>query len=262
MITTAHPLRGLPLAVIDTETTGLDEFDRVVEVSVVHTEIRPDAVPRVVLSERVDPSVPMSRRSTVITGIRDADLAGLPPLGAHESAIRAACEGRAVVAYNAPFDAAMLRRDGIDLGWPWIDLCVAAKAIDKYRAKLRDVARAYGIVLVDAHGAAADAAATALLARPLLRDLPGARNLETLGDLFVWQRAVALRQEAEFGAYLARTANAQRRAGATPPDFPWHEIEGEEPPPWRGPPAPEPTYEITTGGAVRRLDRPEPGAEG
>lgn len=248
-------LRGLRLAVIDCETTGLPPGAHVVEVAVVHLTIERDARPVVALSSRVRPPIPIPPEATRKHGITDADVADAPTWAEILPRVREAIDGRVVTAFHAPADFAFTTDEQDRLGegpiapWPWLDLHVIARDSNKYEHNLSAVATRQGIAL-DAHGAAGDAVATALLARPLLSSWR-ARNRygtgpalpPTLADLLGWQRDAALSQEAEFVAYLRSRGARGRR-----PDSPWHDLEGIEPPPWPDPPPP--TWRIEKDGRV------------
>jgi DNA polymerase III epsilon subunit-like protein len=249
------PLRGLPVAVIDVETTGLDpEVDHIIEVAVVHLQLGRNE-PTVAFRSRVKPPVPVPEKITELTGITDADLVGAPTWREIRVRLGYALESRALAAYNAPFDYRFLAAEEARCGargpaWPWIDARVPAEVVDKYKSgkRLVDVAGRRGITL-DAHGAVADATATALLLHPLLREAWAAREDgfrgSTLGDLHTWQRVNALRREVEFTAYC-------RKNGRTRPSCPWHELEGREPPPW-----PEPeraSTHVDADGVVHRRE--------
>lgn len=254
------PLKNLPFAAIDFETTGLPDDDPyVVGVAVAHGSIG-DEAPRVVFSALVKPPVPIPFAASRIHGIQDAHVRNSPPFGDVVDAMIEAIGDRVLVAYNAPADFAFMASELARLGrprpvWPWLDLLVLRKAT-KSRGRpgrLSEVAAEYGIRL-NAHGAAGDALAAALLTTPLMRkawvlnalaypsgteyaDYHGIADADeerpaqptTIGEYFTWQRAAALHQERDFAAYLQRTG------AATPPTSPWHVLEGIAPPTWTPP---------------------------
>ncbi len=239
-----HPFVGLPLAVIDVESTGLGDDSRLVEVAVIHMTLGSRALPHLALRQRVNPGIPMEPGATKVTGISDADLVDCPPWAEVAPAFEQATEGRVRVAYNAPADYAWLHREGAGGDWPWMDVAVVAKLVDRYeRSKaLVNVAARRGIV-VDAHGAAGDAAALALCIHPLLRDLGteehhgftgrASRAFRTWGDFAAYQRTMALHLERDYCAYLQRKGGRSDR-----PDCPWHLLEGVALPPWPEPSPP------------------------
>jgi DNA polymerase III epsilon subunit-like protein len=262
----ATPLRDLPLAVIDTETTGFDPDtggDRVVDVAVVHTTLAKGDGPgggapaRLVLQTLVNPERPIPEKTTAVHGITDAMVADRMPFDRElAERIREECGGRLLVGYGAAFDHRFLRSEFTRLGevplpWPWLDLAVVRKATvtGGRPGKLSELAADAGIVL-DAHGAAGDALATAMLAHRLLSDATRARafhgpqgargyalaerygeavslpKVATVGALLAWQREAALYQERDFHAY------ALRQGWRDAPGCPWHLAEGVEPPAW------------------------------
>jgi DNA polymerase III epsilon subunit-like protein len=250
-MTLETPIRGLPYAAIDFESTGLPGPDaHVVEVAVVHGTLGDDTSPCLVLSERVRPPIPIPTEASRIHGISDADVAGAPPWAEVWPRVEAAIRGRLLVAYNAPADraflAAELARMSLPAPEPWLCALVVRKAT-KLRGRpgrLTEVAEEYGIVL-DAHGAAGDALALALVLRPLLRFAVEAGVLprtRTIGDLLAWQRETALEQEREWASYR------RRQGDATPPDSPWHRVFGEPAPTWAPPMR---TARCTCGAAVQ-----------
>jgi DNA polymerase III epsilon subunit-like protein len=255
----ATPLRNLPVAVVDFETTDLPDNDpHVVDVAVVHVTLGADDA-RVAFASRVRPPVPIPAKATSIHGIGDADVAESPAWLEVSAAVAQACAGRVIVAFNAPADFTFWKTEESRLGlegvpWPWLDLLVVRKAT-KTRGrpgKLAEIAGEYGIVL-DAHGATGDALTTALLLTPLMRAAWGAGafngaegaqprrwndyddpdedgappvRVETWGAFVAWQRSAALYQERDFCAYVLRTGGLSR------PSCGWHAIEGVEPPAW------------------------------
>lgn len=262
MLDPATPLRDLPLAVIDTETTGFDPDtgDRVIDVAVVHTTLSKGAPTRVVYQALLNPERPIPESSTRVHGITDAMVAGAP-LWSRQVAeeIVQAVGGRLLVGFGSAFDhrflAAEFRRVGAEpLPWPWLDLAVVRKAtVTRGRpGRLSELAADAGIEL-DAHGATGDALATAMLAYRLMAAAgtagafsgsTGARGWEqarrfgdadedaappklgTVGALLRWQREAALYQEREWHAY------ALRQGFRDAPGCPWHALEGVEPPAW------------------------------
>jgi DNA polymerase-3 subunit epsilon len=164
----------LPIMAFDTETTGLDPFsgDRVIEIAVV--ELRIDEAMRVVSRTDhawlVNPGIPLSRPITQITGIRDDDLVGRPEFALIASDVAALLSGGVAVAHNLPFDHAFLttefRRAQVDWREPLVSVDTVDLAMrvdpDARGFKLGDVAKRYGVDLVEAHRAANDAAACGL----------------------------------------------------------------------------------------------------
>jgi DNA polymerase-3 subunit epsilon len=176
-------LEDLPLAVIDTETTGKDpqRGDRIIEVAVVHFD---KGVVTHRYAQLVDPTVPIPAESSAVHGITDADVKGQPKFEAIAKQVAQWLEGRVPVAYNASFDRmflyAEMRRAGLapstQLSVPpalrpnveWVDPLVWARIAQPEAKgfKLGMVAERLGVSLVNAHRATddAEAAGTVLLA--------------------------------------------------------------------------------------------------
>lgn len=248
--------RGLKMAVIDVEATGLDAHnDHIVEVAVAHVTLSSDEGNPVELamSQRVRPPIAIPAGATEVHGISDDDVADCPVWADVLPEVVAACEGRVIAAHSAQFDERIIARkspDALPSGW----LCTqaAGMAIDKYKRGKTLTALCFrrGIVL-DAHGAAGDAVATALLFPMLLAeawrgvyDRRGNRmmpQIATVEEYLKWQRTFHLDREREFVDYLYGQG-AHRE-----PDSPWHEYYGVEPPPWE---APEPLFRIDKSGRV------------
>ena len=179
---------GLPLAVLDTETTGRDPArgDRVIEVAVVHFDGGQVTARHSLL---VDPGIAIPKESTAVHGITDADVRGKPRWDAIAREVLGLLKGRVPVAYNAGFDRAFvfaeMRRVGItpsnDKSLPpalrnsvdWIDPLVWARATQANTRgfKLGEVAARLEIPLVQAHRATDDAEAAGLVLMALLKDL-------------------------------------------------------------------------------------------
>ncbi|MDA0232626.1 MAG: 3'-5' exonuclease, partial [Chloroflexi bacterium] len=85
-----EPLLERPLAVIDTESTGLNpETARIVSISVLRVE--PDGR-RSLRSELINPGVPIPAGATAVHGITDADVADRPSFRAYARALAQALD--------------------------------------------------------------------------------------------------------------------------------------------------------------------------
>lgn len=215
--------RTKPLAIIDTETTGVDPArHRVVEVAV--RIVSPGAAV-FAKSWLVDPGVPVGE-STAIHGITDDMLTNAPTFHdvAHEIwMLVSAC---VPVAFNAKFDRQMLineyLRARIDppvfLHAPpsWIDVLVWARhhEPDQPRStgnfKLGAVAKRHGLEVGTTHRAAGDCETTA----NVLAHLAAVDGLmpERLDDLLDEQLALAAEHDAGFLRWLANRKRNERKA--------------------------------------------------
>ena len=87
---------------IDTETTGLDSDDQIVEIAVL------DADGEQLYHSLVKPSVPVSEGAAYVHGITDAELATAPNWPEIDSDVRQLIAGRMLIAHNSSFDDRML----------------------------------------------------------------------------------------------------------------------------------------------------------
>lgn len=106
------PLKSLTYVVFDTETTGLDPVkDDVVQIGAVRV-----VNGRIVEGERFDmlvnPGRPIPPASTRVHGISDDMVAGAADLETATRAFHHFCRDAVLVAHNAPFDVAFLKRYG------------------------------------------------------------------------------------------------------------------------------------------------------
>ncbi len=180
----------LPVAFVDTETTGTDpRLDRVIEVGIVigvgrRIERRH--------SWLVHPGVPIPKESSDVHGITDADVANKPPFAAVADEIRQAFADALPAAYNAAFDRGFLmaefaRTPAVPLAElppalredvTWIDPLVFARELFKGQGESRAlgaVAERLGVALTNAHRATDDAEAALEVLYALSRDarVPG-----------------------------------------------------------------------------------------
>ncbi len=106
-----------PLAVIDTESTGLNpETARIVRISVLRVD--PDGR-RSTRSEMVNPGTPIPSGATEVHGITDEDVADRPPFRSYARALAESLDdcdlaGFAVERFHLPLLLAEFRRAGID----------------------------------------------------------------------------------------------------------------------------------------------------
>ncbi len=89
---------------LDTETTGLNKSDEIIEISII------DDAGQVVFSSLVKPTQPIPADSTLIHGITDADVRAARTWPAVWPEVRGALFGRLVVIYNEAFDTRMISR--------------------------------------------------------------------------------------------------------------------------------------------------------
>ncbi|MCB1028561.1 MAG: 3'-5' exonuclease [Microthrixaceae bacterium] len=161
-------------AVVDTETTGLDQaLDRVIEVAVVHADGLGNLTDTFSWRTRPDDG---RHGAEHVHHISQADLASAPTFAQVTDRLNRALDGRTLVAHNAPFDTRFLAAEYRRAGRPvhpalLRPLCTVELASRLGMAPLRlsAVARALGSPQpATAHRATDDAVATAQLLTPLL----------------------------------------------------------------------------------------------
>lgn len=210
-----------PLASLDLETTGRDPAtDRILAIALFRQE--DGGTPTPIVDTLVDPGpeVAIPEEAAAVHGITRERLIAeeAPHLPAvlrdvHAALCDLAAEGIAVVIYNAPFDwpflAAELARLDPPLHLPdcaLVDPLVLDRHVDRYRRGKRTLEAAaehYGVVLDDAHEAAADALASLGIARAIGRSHPdiGALSPRELHAVQVQAHGV---WKDSFNAYLRR----------------------------------------------------------
>ncbi len=224
---------GLPVAVIDFETTGVDPFKcRAVSMAIVHYSLgRGDS--KVVFNETFNPEEPIPSGASAIHGIYDKDVEGRPTFWesfTRKGGIRDLLAGRVLAAYNLPYDWQVLNselqrcRHGSYHRYSWFGICglVLARYVDEERKsghhKLEAVCARRDVDLSNAHDAGSDAYATSLVLGTLLREsaIKRGSRFETLRDYWAFQRIHAIQNEMELRAYF-------RRVGRTGGSWSWTE---------------------------------------
>jgi DNA polymerase-3 subunit epsilon len=168
----------------------------------------------------VDPGRPIPKTSIRYHGITDQMVQGRPPLEIVLPQFHAFAEGAVLVAHNAAFDMAFLRRDearlGLRFAQPVLDTLLLSAVVHDHTPEhaLEAIAARFGITLAQRHQALGDAVGTGQVFLRLL-ELLEAQGVRTLGDaLAVSERAVALRrrQAAQFGPPRGRGLRLAKRA--------------------------------------------------
>ena len=184
------PWNTLPLAVIDTETTGKDasKGDRIVEIAVVHFD---NGAVTALHSMLFNPEMPIPAEAAAVHGISDETVKNEPKFKERAAKIVELLRGRIPVAYNAGFDRqfvhAEMRRAGLPptktresppalrIGTDWIDPLVWARSLQSTAKgfKLGEVAARMGVELTGAHRATNDAEAAGKVLYALLANETG-----------------------------------------------------------------------------------------
>ncbi|GAC1552104.1 MAG: hypothetical protein NVS3B10_14390 [Polyangiales bacterium] len=209
------PWAELPIAVIDTETTGRDPTtgDRIVEIGIV-VGLRGEIVQR--YNWLVNPGRPIPDGAREVHGISDDDVKDKPSFARIAAEVAAALKGSIPVAYNASFDrgfvAAELALSGlVHEAFPpclrpeceWVDPLVWARELQKFEKgkKLGDVAARLGVALENAHRASDDAEAALRILYAFAKD---PRVPQTYAALVQEQRRLSRAQEDDFRAWRQR----------------------------------------------------------
>lgn len=119
-VTAAAWLEDSSFAFLDTETTGLDETDQVVEIALI------DGGGHLLFHSLVNPTVPMSDRAQEVHGIPAGELAAAPAWPAAYPHIQHLLENRLVISHNASFDRRLLRQTCAAHGLPDFETAIWA----------------------------------------------------------------------------------------------------------------------------------------
>ena len=104
------PLSALSFVVFDSETTGLDpQKDEVVQLGAVRV-VNGKIVAGEVFDTLVKPPIPIPPQSTKVHHIDDGMVADAPPFADAHAGFHAFAHDAVIVAHNAPFDMAFLKR--------------------------------------------------------------------------------------------------------------------------------------------------------
>ncbi|MBV2358148.1 3'-5' exonuclease [Thalassococcus sp. CAU 1522] len=112
-------LRNLIFSVFDTETTGLlPHKDEIVQIGAVRV-LNGRIVPGEIIDQLVDPGMPIPPASTAVHKVTDAMVSGQPDIAVAARRFHRFCQDAVIVAHNAPFDMAFLRRHQTRSGVTW-----------------------------------------------------------------------------------------------------------------------------------------------
>ncbi len=161
---------------LDTETTGLDPKDEIVEISIV------DDDGAVLLDKFVRPSMPIPPEATRIHGITNEDVKGAMPWPILWREVRPLLYGRLIVMYNADFDVRMMKQSMVKYRQPWnesLDTFDLLKVYAEFRSEWDMKRQSYRYFSLDAAGKQAQialpnahrATADTLLTRALLHHI-------------------------------------------------------------------------------------------
>lgn len=206
------------IVVFDTETTGIDPAnDRIVTAFVGILDTNGDV-------ERgtdwlADPGVEIPERATEVHGIstemaqQEGEPAPEVTAKIANSLAWVARHNLPLVVFNAPYDLTLLaaecRRHGVEmpmLGEQVVDPLIIDRQVDRFRKgkrTLSDCASVYGVELLDAHDAGADAIASGHLAQAMVQRYPDQLDVP-LEQLHQQQASWADAQASDFEDYMRR----------------------------------------------------------
>lgn len=164
---------------LDTETTGLENSDEIIEISIIDDE------GQVIFEALVKPSQPIPVSATRIHGISNEDVQNARNWPAIWPQVRSMLFGRLVVMYNEAFDLRMMQQSHARYRLPWkerFNTFDLLKLYAEFRGEWDPKRRSYryhslanagqqcGLSLPNAHRSTADT----LLTRALLHYIAGA----------------------------------------------------------------------------------------
>ena len=219
------------LGVFDLETTGIDiETSRIVSAHVGVLDASGTLVER--RDWLADPGIEIPAGATAVHGISTerARAEGRPAAEVVGEIIATLadlfCRGIAVTIYNAAYDLSLLNREALRYGIaplvtpaPIIDPLVLDKAVDRYRKGKRTLTAAaefYGVSLLDAHDAAADAVAAGRVAQAMAFRYGAELGVDP-AQLHEQQVGWCADQSSSFQDYMRRTRDPQFTASGSWP---------------------------------------------
>lgn len=211
-----------PLAVFDLETTGID----VAEARIVSAHVGFLAADGSLMGRDdwlADPGIEIPEQATAVHGISTerARAEGAPAETVVEEILTVLrgvfAAGVPLVIYNAPYDLTLLNHEAVRYGFepiaepsPVVDPLVIDKALDRFRKGKRTLEAAsahYGVDLLDAHDASADAIAAGRVAQAIARAHADKIGALSPTELHAKQVDWCAEQAASFQEYMRRSKN-------------------------------------------------------
>lgn len=199
----AHdPLAGCRVIGFDLETTGLSNKEhRIVQFAMVGADA--DGTP-IDIERLVNPERRIPGEASRVHGLWDDDVRHAETFKAHAAEIHAMMEGAVIVGHNVnrfdwPFLRAEFLRAGMLMPQPLaiLDTMILAKRLKLPRSHgLGALCERYGISLINAHTAGADAAATLLLLQRMMQIDPAAFR-RPVEEIPIWASGKPVAREAD-----------------------------------------------------------------
>ncbi|TAK34836.1 MAG: 3'-5' exonuclease [Chloroflexota bacterium] len=125
--------------VLDTETTGLDGRDEVIQIAIVADDRS------VLMDTLVRPQSRIPARATAIHGITDDMVAHAPTFPEIFPQLAAILEGKLAICYNAAFDSRLLQQTAArnKIGWPSVQWDCAMEQYARYFGQWSERNRSY-----------------------------------------------------------------------------------------------------------------------
>ena len=211
--------RDYRLIAFDTETTGLDPFggDRIIEFAGVELELSAEGAVARTIPHRFlfNPGIPIPRKVTELTGLRDEDVVDAPPFQVQAQQIWELLHGSIIIAHNLAFDqnfiSVELQQAGLYWPQPTAEIDTLGLSILSYPQhrnahKLETLCQRLGVSLDQAHRATDDAEACGrcFVQMTLQFDAP-----PELGGLLEWAEAVGVPPEHPYFSQRERLYFAQ-----------------------------------------------------
>ncbi len=182
---------GNSVLAMDLETTGVDaKRDKIVQFAFIGSLAEDEEIK---IEELVNPKRAIPYETSNIHGIFNSDVAGLSGFDAHANLIHEMIDGTVIVGHNVRrFDLEFITHEFLRIGrhppepFAIIDTLEVVRRLKLPRPhNLGALCKKYSIELVNAHTAAADAAATLLLLWRLMKDHPS-HFRRTVTDIEQW----------------------------------------------------------------------------
>ena len=133
VIQTARQWISLNPVYLDTETTGLDRSDEIVEISIV------DQTGQVLLDSLVRPSRPIPAAATIIHRITNDMVQKAPAWPILWQQVRPLLIGKTIIAYNSDFDKRMMMQSHARYQMVWRENFTAIRATEPVELEVENV---------------------------------------------------------------------------------------------------------------------------